>query len=128
MIELSKKLRKDAKILWTNSNPTSSFASQTITLNSDDYDMYEIITSVSTTNDRYISTGKILKDKLCTLMWQTANQSSPYISIRIRSITNKTNTTISFGQAVSSTPTSGGIYNEQMIPIYVIGYKTGLFD
>ena len=109
-------------ILWTNSNPTSNFGNQTITLNSDDYDLYEIIYQQSTSNNRTLNSGKI-KPLTGTIL----HYSTSLNYYRATSQTDKKsmsfdegNSCYSYAQATAN--------NQIIIPLYVIGYKTGLFN
>lgn len=54
-------LNNDTKILWTNSQQTSSFGAQTVELNEEieNYKYYEVVYRVTTGTARYFSTGKI---------------------------------------------------------------------
>lgn len=113
------------KILWTNLNPTSNFASQTITLDEslDNYDMYEVLCLQSTTNPRVLSTGKIPVGHGAFI---TVVSGQP----RFRPTgTTVSGDTISFENCQQLTAIgSSTIANEQLIPMYVIGYNTGLFE
>lgn len=110
------------KILWTNPNPTSSFSAQTITLNSSDYDMYEVLFYGSETRADTMTSGRIPKGENAFLQQvyhmgdgsQTRNRSVKYVSDISLNITEGT--------------INGNSNNTQNIPIYIIGYKTGLFN
>ena len=117
------------KILWTNPNPTANFNAQTITLSSDDYDMYEVICSPgsgSTATQPYISSGKIPKGKnyVCQYVNLTSND------LKSRTITYVSDTSLSVAIGYNSGITSPNITQGagHLIPQYVIGYKTGLFN
>lgn len=118
-------------ILWTNPNPSSSFAAQTITLSSSEYDCYEIIckNSVGTSGDddsRIISSGLLLKGNGTRLSFSYAGSGG--VNTRSRAVSYSTDTTLSFATAYSATGTTAWVQNNNLIvPIYVIGYKTGLF-
>ena len=110
-------------ILWTNENPTSDFAQQTITLSSSDYDCYEIIYRQNTTTSRVLSTGKIIKG-YGTLLMQSIGQNQ----FRAINYVSDISLEIYYNQKLTtygSTPTTDNSIN---IPLYVIGYKTGLFE
>lgn len=111
------------KILWTNPNPTSAFAPQTITLNSDDYDMYEIIwrRQTTTTNYGYLhNTGKI-PYSLVTIAGKQILLNSNYS----REYTMPNKTSMDF---LSPAFTGGTVNDSYAVPLCVIGYKTGLFN
>lgn len=110
------------KILWNNPNPTVSFSSQTITLSTNDYDMYEVIFYGSGTGADTMSSGRIPKGENAFLQQvydlgdgsQIRNRSVKYVSDISLNITEGT--------------LNGNSNNTQNIPIYIIGYKTGLFS
>ena len=99
------------KVLWTNQNPSSTFTSQTITLNSDDYDLFEIIYSYNTSN-LYTSSVRGIKGKGVLLTTITANGA-------IRRIISYISDTSLSVESITD--------NDSLIPLYVIGYKTGIF-
>lgn len=106
------------KILWKNQNPMSPITTQTLTLNSADYDVLEIFYYINeqATSLETLST-KFIKGSGTRI---TAPTSSG--GIIFRNITYNSNTSYNLsetqGQAVN---------NFLCIPLYVIGYKTGLF-
>lgn len=102
-------------ILWTNPNPTSSFASQDITLSSDDYDVLEIIYMTFSTNNQ-ASSVKIPKGYSTRV---TTSLSSG--TVYTREYTYNSDTSYTIGS------TSGGTA-QNLYPLYIIGYKTGLFS
>ena len=112
--------QNNIKILWANSSPTSNFDSQKIMLNSVDYDFYEVISYGSDSKANCLSTGKIPKGEKAYL-----NQTyySGGVKIRQRDIIEITDDSIAFGNCFNNGETT----NANLIPIYVIGYKTGLF-
>lgn len=112
------------EIIWTNQNPTSSFAGQTITLSKDlDLgDCYEIIYRQSTTNKRYLSTGIIPDGHGC---FMGISLSLPEYRATAENVSG---TTITFTDAYQTE--SGGTYrtdNTLCIPVYVILYNKNLF-
>ena len=108
------------KILWTNPNPTSSFVNQTITLNNSDYDFYEIIHAPTTgTINKYVEVVKAMKGKGTFLKYFTSKG-----QVYRRTVEYVSDTELTIGQP---TYVDGTLSNENIIPLYVIGYKTGLF-
>ena len=99
------------KVLWTNPNPTGDFPSQTITLNSDDFDVYEVFYYVSTENLQVLSC-KSIKGHGTRLMIPSTN-------MEFRRMNAINDTTYSF-----ETPSNVKFG----VPIKIIGYKTGLFN
>lgn len=113
------------KILWTNPNPTSSFASQTITLSESiaNYDCYEIIfTQAALRSDptdlanRLMSTGKVPVGYGTVLNYAVNN--------RYRLVNRTTGNT---QMTILDAYNGGQVDNDKCTPIYVIGYNTGLF-
>ena len=120
-------------LLWTNSSPTSSFAAQTITLDTSmaNFDCYEIIckNSVGTSGDddnRTMSSGLLLKGNGTRLSFSYAGSGG--VNTRSRAVSYSTDTTLSFATAYSAAGTTAWVQNNSLlVPLYVIGYKTGLF-
>ena len=98
-------------ILWTNSSPTSAFSSQTITLSSNDFDIYEVFYYISTENIQVL-TSKSIKGHGTRLMIPSTN-------MEYRTMTSNSDTSYTF-----NVPSNSSF----AVPIYVIGYKTGLFE
>lgn len=109
------------QILWTNSNPTSSFSPQTITLSSSDYDMYEVIYYSSITQAGQMATGKIKKGEN---LYLTQTYYDTQVRVRQREVNYSSDLSLNVQEAKNN----GNVQNTDLIPIYVIGYKTGLFD
>ena len=113
-----------AKILWTNPSQTSGFTPQEITFSDDDYDCYEIIYQLSLMDTRKKSTGKVPKGSGTEMIFiYNTGSVSMYIS---RETTYVSNTKMQIENSYDSS--NGGANNNRCIPIYVIGYNTGLFS
>ena len=114
------------KVLWTNPNPTANFDSQDITLSTGDYDFFEIL---YTTNDTtsMLNTGKIKKG-FNTLLQAGVGSSSQGPYNFFRSITYTNDTTFNVGVGLEAYASQRPINAGVCIPLYVIGYKTGLFN
>lgn len=114
------------KIIWTNSSPTSDFAGQTITLDEslNNYDCYEIIFKQSMTGNRFYNTGQIPTGHGTILFYM----SELYFWSRPISDT-VSGTTITFQdcKVTSVVEHTHVTDNSRALPIYVIGYNTGLF-
>lgn len=108
--------------LWTNSNPTSNFASQNITLSDDNYNYYEVVYSQGTDDIVYLTTGKIPKGKGCFL--QSVVGVSGGALVRGRTITYTNDTTLNVGDCRQAIGTSSAsATNEYLIPVYVRRYN-----
>lgn len=122
------------QILWTNPNPTSSFGEQTITLSSSDYDMYEIIFTpniLSTSSDisRQGTSGRILKGYGTRLFIAYAGAITSGANVFSRLVDYVSDTEIKFYVGLSAYGTTSRVEDNQVVvPIYIIGYKTGLFS
>ena len=116
------------RILWTNHNATIAFGPQTINLSSNDYDILEFYYKSLTGSDEIVS-SKTIKGHNANL--QTLYLDGTKIDIVVRKATyiNDTSYSISTGNIVQAPSTSNTFTtNVQCIPLYVIGYKTGLFS
>lgn len=113
------------KLLWTNSNPSNSFAGQQITLseNITNFDLYEVIFVEYAGNLPYGSSGRIPVDHT-TNIGQVAN-----MFVR-RSITAINGNKLTFGDGQRCTSFNGSwtTDNVRIIPVYIIGYKLGIFN
>ena len=123
-LQVNGKVIESAKLLWTNTNPTVNFSPQNITLSSDDYDILEFFWKSDVAGNRVYST-RTLK--------------SYSVQIDIYSTVIPTRTWKRRAEYVSDTSYNVGncsrmeynqtAYNDNgyCVPLYVIGYKTGLF-
>ena len=108
-------------ILWENPNPTTDFTEQDVTLSSSDYDCYEVIYKQSTNANRALNTGKIPKGYGAVL--NEALTSSHY-----RAINYNSDTSLHISSGVDVAPYGNPVATDsQCVPLYIIGYKTGLF-
>lgn len=113
--------RVNGTILWQNPNPTADFTEQDITLSSSDYDCYEVIYKQNTNTNRALNTGKIVKG-YGTLLNEALSSS------RYRGINYNSDTSLHISSGVNVTPYGNPVpADDQCIPLYIIGYKTGLF-
>lgn len=110
----------ECKILWNNPSPTSAFAAQTITLSSGDYDFYEVFFIYNTTSaSQYANGFKSIKEK-GVIGFEIGYAAGTLIRRKI-DYTDATHLLVYDGMNGNSAD------NGIMIPIYVIGYKTGTF-
>lgn len=112
-------ITNSVQILWTNSNPTSDFSSQTITLSSSDYDFLEIFfcSNVQSINKTF-EIRKTIKnyDVTLSVVVQNAN------TYRIVRFTDATHLAVESGYSGTD------VQDRRCVPLYVIGYKTGIFN
>lgn len=99
-------------VLWTNPSPTSSFGAQNITLNNSDYDMLEIFYLLFN-NSNVMNSTRIIKGYSGRILTYAS------AGISIRQLTYSNDTTYAVGEDSDN--------NVRGIPLYVIGYKTGVF-
>ena len=109
-----------AKLLWTNPNPQSTFNEQDVTLNSDDYDILEVFYNYNTGNNNYIQSARTFKGKGCIL--STIGYGAPNRNRRKFDYINDTK--LHFYNANTETSYDG----DYLVPVYIVGYKTGLFN
>ena len=117
---LGRNFQLKGKLLWTNPNPIATFPQQDITLSSSDYDMLEIFYKSSGRNS-YCFSQKTLKG-LSTVITNVSPTQSPYVQRRYVDYINDTK------YNVKSVEGAYGGDNINLVPIYVVGYKTGLFE
>ena len=110
------------KILWTNPNPQAISTATTITLNSSDYDMYEIMYSYSAniSSNTLLSTGRIKKGNNTRLQFSYAGNGS--VQLRDREITCVSDTSLTIGVNIGTDTLAN-----TLIPRYIIGYKLSTF-
>lgn len=114
--------RVNGTILWQNSNPTADFAAQTITLNSSDYDVLEFIWRTDSAGNLAFS-EKIMKGKGTQFdFFSTAIVGRRWC----RRILYVSDTSYSFNDCYKL-DSSSAMENGNCVPLYIIGYKTGLF-
>jgi hypothetical protein len=99
-------------VLWTNPSPASSFGAQNITLSSSDYDMLEIFYLLFNSANVMNST-RIIKGYSGRILTYASS------GISMRQLTYSNDTTYAVGEDSDN--------NVRGIPLYVIGYKTGVF-
>lgn len=104
-------------IVWTNSNPTSNFGQQTITLDANDGDMLLWIFQRNTSTQLVIS---VMAIKGYSTMGTTVDGSGA--SVR-RGVIFSSGESYDINNAVIGSSTS----NDFLIPLYVVSYKMGLF-
>lgn len=107
-------------VMWTNPNPNVAFEKQVINLNTDDYDMYEIFYRISLTSYDVLSVKGIAGQGvwLC-VSYGYENKAASRGIHRVQG--NKK----SFYGEVAYWGSSA-IRNDICIPLYIVGYKTGL--
>ena len=115
-------------ILWVNPNPSSNFSAKNITLSSGNYDILEIFYS-NAPGTNYIYSSRIYKGKSTFL---TVNHISGSNTVfhrwRAFDYSNDTTYSISTGTQQGTNSASSDNSISYIIPLYVIGYNTGLFS
>lgn len=102
-------------LLWTNASPTSTFASQSISSNFSDYNMYLVIARHSTSiAGAVVAINKVGASSRLT---SVGAESSAY-SETIRTVTS-TSSALTFNNANRN----GSTANDFLIPIYIYGIK-----
>lgn len=118
-------INNQKKLLWVNSDPTSSFAAQTITLGTsmEDFDMYEIFYTCGTSSR--IASVKGIKGYGTEL---TTSDNSCVLYNREVNYTSDTQFAFTTAKLLLASGSSASQDNSRLIPVYVIGYKTGLIE
>lgn len=113
------------KILWTNPNPTSDFSPQTITLSSDDYDILEFFWRSDVAGKRVYSTRTLKGSSVQNDIYSTVIPTRAWR----RRADFVSNTSYSIDNCIRMEYNQTA-YNDNgyCVPLYVIGYKTGLFS
>ena len=110
------------QILWTNPNPTQEISETTnISLASSDYDMIEIYYVQETNKQDLMYSIKILKGKHTRMRISTTDGANIY-----RGMTYLSDTSYRIDLPYSDVSLSN--INSLAIPVYIIGYKTGMFN
>ena len=105
------------KILWTNDTPNAEISTKTINLSSSDYDLLEIIFKQTTTLNIINSTKTIKGADGRIGVWYATNGLTAY-----RNLSRVSDTQYTLEAVVGGITT-----NNYIIPLYIIGYNTGLF-
>lgn len=120
-------------ILWTNTNLSSDFTAKNITLNSSDYDILDFVFNYSrnnTTKKFFVRTIKGSGTEIiCLINYNEGVSQVTEIPQRIINYVN--DTTYSIGDCFRRETNSNSApikANGRLIPLCVIGYKTGLFS
>ena len=115
------------KVLWTNPSPTSEFSSQTITLNSSDYDLLEIFYyDYAPSSERGCLSARVIKGKNTTLQAMFRESNVEFIGERKINYTSDTQLSVLDNYSiVRANSFNRSVYNDWNVPIYVIGYNTG---
>ena len=110
------------QILWRNSDPSSDFKSQTINLLDKNYDTILIyFKHFKSDNDCF---GQFFLKGLGSELIKVDKDSA----IQTRTIKYVSDTQLKFGDGIFWHPTLGSeVQNSRCIPLYIIGFKTGLF-
>lgn len=104
-----------SKILWENPNPSEKFAAQTITLNSTDFDCYEVFTLRGNTATLVVSGKSLINHGI----YLTTSDSG--YKIFARQFNWVAPNKLQIGNA--SYEGSSAAANETLVPIKIIGYK-----
>lgn len=128
-----KEIYRKPIILWTNPNPTSSFAAQNITLSTSDYDMYEVIfkQNVTQTNSQSLTLRALKNYNVYASFVININAGqNQNTGFRVRTVNYTNETTLAVQDGLQKNETTGvpATNNDILVPMYVIGYKTGLFS
>lgn len=108
------------KVLWVNDSPSSAFPVQTITLNSDDYDVLDIYYSDTANSTTTIFCVSATKGYNADLMRTGGTHHTGTIIVRIMEYVN--DTTLKF-QSCYSSGSGDAAVNSTNVPIKIVGRK-----
>lgn len=114
-------------ILWTNSSPTSNFTAQDINLSSSDYDVLEVYYTIGA-NTTDMMSQKVIKGYGTLLQCNIIANNNIYHRYRTFSRTNDTKYAVGSGYQQTTNSGTASQADSAICPIYVVGYKTGLFS
>lgn len=120
-------------LLWTNPNPTSNFTSGNITLSSSNYDILEFVFRYSANSDARYFFVKTIKghgaEVSCLINYNEGTSQPTEFPWRKVDYTDDVTYTVSqCFTRVTNEVAVPSTANNRLIPLYVIGYKTGLFN
>ena len=113
--------KNTGKVLWVNDNPSSSFSVQTVTLNSNDYDVLDIYYRDSASSTTTILCVSAMKGYNADLMRTGGTHHTETIIVRIMEYVN--DTTLKF-QACYSSGSGNTPVNSINVPIKIVGRKS----
>lgn len=119
-------VEEDKKILWVNNGSLTYFAAQNINFDFQNCDLIEMFYIDNSADTNRIKSTRIIKDK---------NSAIDYTSISLGGqggFGERTITYLENGYSISSFNFTllngdGGTNDTFIIPLYIVGYKTGLF-
>ena len=114
--------KNTGKVLWVNDNPSSAFPAQTITLNSDDYDLLDIYYSDNAHSTTIIFCVSATKGYNADLL-RTGGEHHHTGSIIVRIMEYVNDTTLKF-QACYSSGSGDTPVNSINVPIKIVGRKS----
>lgn len=117
------------EVLWTNSDPTSGISSgTTISLSSADYDILKVVWKRST-KQNFIYTYETLKGSDIEFYCNsTQGDNVPWVRSRALKYVDDTTYTVDTCYLQFCNSTSRSTETTGCVPIYIVGYKTGLFE
>ena len=132
LLQVGGKVIDGGTILWTNSNPDNAFDEQDIVLSSSDYDYLEIIVKMWNQNNfkKFLSV-RIPKNQsaiLNTFFVSNFSTGECFLGQRILDYSDSTTYIARKCYGLNIGTTSASVNNSVLIPQYIIGYKTGLFE
>ena len=125
--ELTNLSKVKGTILWTNPNPNEPITNQTITLSSSDYDIIEVFYYDWITGKNVLST-RAPKNQIIKLQCSIIYNNQSFIGARIIGNLSSTSYYIDNNKTLVNA-SAFSIVNapDWNIPLYIVGYKTGLF-
>ena len=114
------------KILWKNISPSTSMSEMSISLLDDDYDFLEVVVIYSINNQKSTNSCRFPKGQNGAMEVITIS-GTPTLAMREMQYISDTSYSLTNGKIYQL---GGSVTNNSnaCIPLYIIGYKTGLFS
>jgi hypothetical protein len=115
----------EAKVLWKNPDPAAKFTIQTVTLNTDDWDVFEIYAGYNgDTQLECVCRG--VKGYHTNMLMNIFSGEGRGCHMRQAEYVDDTH--IKFGTNWYFAESSKGSADQLNVPVVIIGYKTGLYE
>lgn len=130
-LQIGGKIIDGGTLLWTNPNPNNAFSSQEITLSSGDYDVLEIYYNDWNDTGSYkdLLCQKTIKGHSTKLQMQLSYNGYSYSgNRRIRYVSDTKLQVDECYAIIDNSSFNNHQVNYWNVPIYIVGYKTNLFN
>lgn len=110
--------------LWVNSDPSSNFGAQTVSLPANSCTEFEIVFQYASNRDFVCGSCKIKPGEKCiySVAATTNEDAGNFSGALIRGVSSSTQTSIVFKDAHAAEPNNNTVNNVFMIPLRILGY------